>query len=503
MISTDIAVCDKPTDATHEVVHAWHQPTPLAQISMPEIDYPIDALPSILQKAVMAYHQYGQQPLSLIANSALANISLACQSQANVARDHYLTSPVSLYFLTCGLSGERKSAVDSVFSRACRQWEQAIRKQRAPDIMAATHLHETWKMERNAVTAQLKRAMIHNENTEYLKDELADMMQEEPEIPLQPMIYFEDSTQEALAHDLALGWPSASLWSDEAAIVLGSHSMQSNPTRFVALLNRSWDGKALSVQRKTQDNFILENRRLTINLMMKPLLLQKLASQAQGICRQSGFLARCLIAYPPSTMGQRFYREPPKTLDGLDVYEKHITDCLHYSQDLTREGCINLPTLFFSPAAKHLWVTFFNQVETGLKSQGIWHDINDFASKAAENAARLAALFHLFSGATGDIQAESIEQAIAIIQWHLQETRRLLAPFPAETQYADAEKLMNWLLLKKLRETTPRAIQQSSPIRQRVRRDNAISVLVEHHWVRLIHRDNQTMIEVNPNVDLT
>ncbi len=64
---------------------------------------------------------------------------------------------------------------------------------------------------------------------------------------------------------------------------------------------------------------------------------------------------------------------------------------------------------------------------------------------------------------------------------------------------------MNWLLSKKLRETTPRAIQQSSPIRQRERRDNALSVLVKHHWVRLINRDKQTMIEVNPNVflDLT
>jgi len=502
MITTDIAVCDKPADTTHVVDNTWRQPTPLSQISMPEIKYPIDALPPILQKAVMAYHQYGQQPLSLITNSALANISLACQSRANVARDHYLTSPSSLYFLTCGSSGERKSAVDSVFSRACRQWEQNIRKKRAPDIMAVTNLHDTWKMERNAVAAQLKRAMIHNEDTHHLKAEFAALIQEEPVIPLQPMIYFEDSTQEALAHDLALGWPSASLWSDEAAIVLGSHSMQSNPTRFVALLNRTWDGKALSVQRKTQDNFILENRRLTINLMMQPLLLQKLASQAQGICRQSGFLARCLIAYPPSTMGNRFYREPPKTIDGLDVYEKHITDCLNYSQDLTREGCINLPTLSFSPAAKHIWVTFFNQVETGLKSQGIWRDINDFASKSAENAARLAALFHLFNGADGDIQAESIEQAIAIIQWHLEETRRLLAPFPAETQYEDAEKLMNWLLSKKLRETTPRAIQQSSPVRQRERRDNALSVLVEHDWVRLINRDNQAMIEVNPNVFL-
>ena len=49
---------------------------------------------------------------------------------------------------------------------------------------------------------------------------------------------------------------------------------------------------------------------------------------------------------------------------------------------------------------------------------------------------------------------------------------------------------MNWLLLKKLRETTPRAIQQSSPIRHRERRDNALSVLVEHHWVRLTNREN-------------
>jgi Protein of unknown function (DUF3987) len=200
-MSTDIAISDQ--------THTWHQPTPLTKIIAPEIKYPIDALPSILQKAVTAYHQYGQQPLSLIANSALANISLACQAQANVARDPYLVSPISLHFITCGSSGERKSAVDSVFSRACRQWEQAIRRKLAPDILAATQLHETWKMERDAIATQIKRAMINNENSHDLKRELALLMLEEPDIPLQPMLYFEDSTQEALAFDLALGWPSA------------------------------------------------------------------------------------------------------------------------------------------------------------------------------------------------------------------------------------------------------------------------------------------------------
>jgi len=42
-----------------------------------------------------------------------------------------------------------------------------------------------------------------------------------------------------------------------------------------------------------------------------------------------------------------------------------------------------------------------------------------------------------------------MEQAIAIIQWHLEETRRLLAPFPQETNYEDAEKLMKWILSKR------------------------------------------------------
>lgn len=369
--------------------------------------------------------------------------------------------------------------------------------------MATTTLYQTWKMERDAVSTQIKRAMVQNENTRYLKSELAALMQDKPEIPLQPMLYFEDSTQEALASDLAKGWPSASLWSDEAAIVLGSHSMQNNPTRFVALLNRTWDGKALSVQRKNSDNFVLENRRLTVNLMMQPLLLQKLANQAQGICRQSGFLARCLIAYPPSTMGHRFYREPPASLEGLEDYERHITNSLNYSEHLTREGCIDLPTLSLSPAAKATWINFFNEVETGLTPlQGQWTEIKDFASKAAENVARLAALFHLFMGNDGDVLTESVEQAITIIKWHLEETRHLLAPFAAEPQFADAEKLMNWLLSKQLRFTTPRTIQQSSPLRSRERRDNALEILIEHHWIRMANYDNQTVIEVNPNVFL-
>ena len=84
----------------------WSTPTPLINTdTLQPHTYPIEALPNIVRDAVITYQQYGQQPLSLIACSALANISLACQTLANVARDSLLISPVSLYFIVVANSG--------------------------------------------------------------------------------------------------------------------------------------------------------------------------------------------------------------------------------------------------------------------------------------------------------------------------------------------------------------------------------------------------------------
>lgn len=477
---------------------SWNPPVPLTHGLNNETPYPFDALPNTLQQVVNAYQCYGQQPLSLVACGALANLSLACQTLANVARDSYLVSPVSLYFLVIASSGERKSAADNVFSKAIRQWEAAVRKKREPERLSALTQHKAWQMERDGLLTQIKRTVYSGEDSDYYKDLLDDLVHQEPDIPIQPTLYFEDATQEALAIHLAHGWPSASLWSDEAGIILGSHSMQSNPMRFVALLNRLWEGKSFAAHRKTSQSFIIEHRRLTLNLMMQPLLLDQMVSQATGISRQSGFLARCLIAYPDSSMGTRFYQEPPEQLDGLKEYEQRITDCLDQSQRLNQSGCINLPILKMNPQAKHLWIGFFNSIEAGLTAQGQWMEIKDFASKAAENAVRLAALFHLFSGKTGDISVEHIEQAITLMNWYLSEARRLLEPQSNQPSLEDARKLLVWLLQQRPQTTTPRDILQFGPLRNKEQRDNALETLVEHQHIRLIKNGNKTHITLNP-----
>jgi len=476
----------------------WDHPRPLLPALELETPYPTDALPPMLRNAVTSYQHYGQQPMALVACSALANLSLACQALANVARDRYLVSPVSLYFLVVAQSGERKSAADSVFSKPTRSWEAKIRKIREPDVQAALTLHQTWQMERDGLLSQIKRGMMSDEDTTFYKERLARLIRVEPDIPLLPTLYFEDATQEALAIHLARGWPSGSLWSDEAGIVLGSHSMQSNPARFVALLNRLWDGKSFTAHRKTTDSFILKNRRLTLNLMMQPLLLQALTNQHQNIARQSGFLPRCLLAYPKSAMGIRFYQEPPESKTYLDEYESRIIDCLNQSQHLSSKGCHKLPTLIMNGEAKRSWVQFFNAVESGLNYQGQWAGLQDFASKAAENAARLAALFHLFEGKMGDIGSESMEQAITVIHWHMKETRRLFDAGNQTNELSDAKTLFEWLKDKGVRKTTARDILRLSPLRDIERRDNAIAILIEHQIAQLTREGNKMTLELNP-----
>lgn len=58
--------------------------------------FPLHVLPVIAREAVEQYQKYGQQPAALVASSALAAMSLATQSLADVSRGLGLDSAISL-----------------------------------------------------------------------------------------------------------------------------------------------------------------------------------------------------------------------------------------------------------------------------------------------------------------------------------------------------------------------------------------------------------------------
>lgn len=488
--------------STIPVAQEWPTPLPLTQMATENIPYPIGVLPSMIQNAVTDYQKYGQQPLALIACSALSTISLACQSMANVARDTLLVSPLSLYFLVVANSGERKSAVDNTFSHAIRDWEQSVHERMIPQVHTAKTLHQAWSAERDGLLSRIRRASIDGLDTQGLKQQFMELMAEEPSIPLIPMLCFEDTTQEALAHHLTHGWPSASLWSDEGGIILNGHGMQGNATKFVALLNRLWDGKSFVAHRKTSTSFVMKHRRFSLNIMIQPVLLEHLLTKQQGINRQSGFLARCMLAYPISHMGARFYQEPPKSLPAIHAFHQQIHRCLTSSLSLDRTGCKQLPTLKLSKSAKATWVTFFNETEAGLIQENAWPLIKDFASKAAENAVRLAGLLHLFQGKTGDIMAETTEQAIEVTRWHLFEAKRIVGAETRNVANEDATKLLRWITDKGFSLVNTRTLQQLSPLRDKTKLNTALQKLISCCYIRETEKEGKTVFEINPVTSL-
>jgi putative DNA primase/helicase len=159
--------------------------------------------------------------------------------------------------------------------------------------------------------------------------------------------------------------------------------------------------------------------------------------------------------------------------------------------------------LSLAPDAKAAWVEYHDAIESELASGGELYDVRDVASKSADNAARLAALFQQFEhGMGGAIGLDSFERASRITAWHLSEARRFFGELALPAELADAARLDSWLIEHCKRERThlvpTREAQRLGPIRDKVKLATALRELEELDRVRVTHEGRRKTIKVNP-----
>jgi len=140
----------------------WPTPEPLFEPVEAEESYPLDALPTILSDAITEYRRYGQQPLSMVASSAIAAASLASQGLADVARNPHLVSPISLNFGIVAISGERKTSADRHFTRRIREWQNEKREALTADAGNARAALAAWEAQREGLLTKIKHASGKN-----------------------------------------------------------------------------------------------------------------------------------------------------------------------------------------------------------------------------------------------------------------------------------------------------------------------------------------------------
>lgn len=482
----------------------WPEPQPLAAKVDPE-PYPLDALPETVRGAVEEVAGFVKAPIPLVASSALAALSLAIQPHADTQRAEKLTGPAALFFLTIADSGERKSTCDGFFTAAIRAYEEEQAQAAKPDLKDYKAAIEAWGARCAGFKDKIRGLAKEEKPTDRIESALRELEHNKPEPPRVPRLLYADATPEALAYSLAKSWPSGGVVSAEAGAVFGSHGMgKDSVMRNLSLLNQLWDGARLTIDRRSVESFTVQGARLTVALQVQEPTLRDFFEKSGELARGTGFLARFLIAWPESTQGGRLFSDPPKSWPALAAFNSRLSTLLNQPIPMTDEGALNPPKLPLDPEAKQAWIEYHDAIEQQLSSGGELYDIRDVASKSADNAARLAALFQVFSGGGGAIGVEAFESASRIAAWHLSESLRFFGELALPPEMAAAARLEAWLLDYCRKERTQWAgknyTRQHGPIRDGARLNAAIHELAELDRIRLEKDGKRLLIRINPSV---
>lgn len=401
---------------SEEVATDWPPLVPLVQAESLAGAFPFRALGPTLGEAAQAIAHDVQAPDALAGGSVLAAASLAVSPLANVYMPHGQRAPLSLFIITGAASGDRKSATDAV---ACYAIDER-RKQQARD-----HIKATQKWER--------------ENAERPKAERIAP-------PAAQVLTTSNATVEGLTKLLKYQ-SSVGVFSAEGGEMLGGHSMRDE--RRMAGLSfylKAWGAEALDSLRGGEGLTVLLGRRVALHVLVQPVVLAQLLGDPMA--KEQGLLARCLIAQPDTLAGSRLFRDcKPLENPAVVRFNNRIRELLEQVPRVWEEGDgfeLCPIDMHMTPSARAMWVEFFNQVEQPQGPGGELADARPFASKAAEQAARIAGIVAVVEGRTNIDDAEMVG-GIEAASFYMAEHLRLTGTGRTNQRNAQLRELFDWM----------------------------------------------------------
>lgn len=419
--------------------------------------FPIEALPPLMRGAVEALEQHVQAPRSLCAHSVLSSAMLVSQGLADIKVEGLPAAvPLSLFMLAIAVSGERKSACDTLALRAVAEEEARLRIEYEEE-------ERRFKAAWAAYEAE-KKSYERNNKLDRAARETALLALREPTPPVTPIIRAEEPNLEGLINLLRRGRASVGIFTSEGGSFLNGHGMGPEArTRTVTGLSKLWDnGSAQRVRVAEAQNFV--GRRVGISLAAQP----RVASTFIGdeLANDQGIVGRFLVMMPESTIGFRVFRATnPSTDPRLMRFQDQCRRCLDVGLPI-REGTKNElapPVLELDPDAWTLFRQFGQSIEDANRPGGMWRPVSSAAGKITENVARIAGILTLFenpeaarpsraNGASRSldvrVSAETMAAACAIGTFYLQEALRLTGHAILDPETRAQNDLADWLAEK-------------------------------------------------------
>ena len=457
------------------------EPTPLVR-EIPEGNpYPLEAL-GPLKDAAEAIHDITQAPAAIGAQSVLGVASLAAQAIGDAQTLHG-SAPASLFLLTVAQSGERKSACDRLAMKAVREFERELADEYREERTAYRNRLDIWQECRKNILKKMKEDRIGAQAD-------LDALGPEPVEPLRPTIVASEPTLEGVTKNMPILRPSLGMFSDEGGAFVGGHGMNSeNRLKTAAGFSGFWDGATVNRWRAGDGASSLSGRRLSSHLMVQPIAASQFLSDP--IANQQGLLARFLITAPKSAIGRRLrIAEHSASSDrALERFAERIGSMLRRDLPLAN-GCRNeleLKPIPLSIEARTVLQTFALQVEKEQTERGEFGEVRPFASKAAEQAARIAAVMSAYENPDNpQLSGKTMADAVTLEGFYLQEARRLADEAVISEQTREAEKLKKWLCEtweEEFISATDAAQYGPNSLRETEKVKKVLATLEKHGWV--------------------
>jgi hypothetical protein len=368
--------------------------------------------------------------------------------------------------------------------KTLREHEMQAHANQIDEVASWENDLDLWKGDRDRILKDAKSSK-GEKKTAALAD--LDALGPEPLRPLSPDRTVSEPTFEGLTKLFMAGQPSLGIFSDEGGQFLAGHAMnRENRQKTLAALNDLWQGNPIRRTRGGDGHLTLYGRRLAIHLMVQPIVA--LDFMADPKTTGTGFLPRFLICEPPSAIGTRFHALSKQDDEPLAALNERLATILQKPMPVDdRTGGLSPRVLALAPNARARLIRFHDEVERAQGKDGDLADVIGYASKAAEQAARIAGVLTLWR----DLEAQQVEaldmaNAIELAQYYLSEAVRLSNGVKVSTETDKAEKLRIWLLERwEYDDITAGEVVQCGPtqLRETKAAKAPIAILEEHGWL--------------------
>lgn len=456
------------------------QPTPLIREIQPGDPFPVSAL-GPLEAVARAIHDKVQAPIAIGAQSALTAASLAVQGFADVETLAGY-SPVSLYGLTIAKSGERKSSSDKLLIQPVHEFQKALCEDYREAQTGFKIDQSIWETQHREILKSVKKDPIGSR---------ADLtaLGAEPDPPLLPVILAGDPTLEGLLKLYAGGRPSLGLFTDEGGGFVGGHAMsKDHRLKSISGFSKLWDGSGVDRVRAGDGAEAFYGIRLACHVMLQPVAAMGLLGDP--VANGQGFLARFLMCHPVSEIGFRLRTGYDPDSDAIiQRFAAQITACLEADLPIAENTRNRLAPrqLALLPDARALLQAYALNIERLQAPGEALSTVTAFASKSAEQAARIAGVLTLFDDLNAPhVGCERMANGIDLAQFYLSEAQRLADAAIVPHEIQKAETLRLWLLEHWSEQLVSiRVIVRYGPgsLRDAKKAKAAVSILQQNDWL--------------------